>query len=78
MYYVYILKNEFDWTYVGQTNNIEDRLKRHNSGLVRSTKSKIPLSIVHKEIFETRAESMRREKELKGGQGREWIKKMFS
>jgi putative endonuclease len=77
MYFVYILKNEFGWTYVGQTNNLEDRLRRHNSGLVRSTKSRIPLKIVHQEIFETRSQSMKKEKDLKGGQGREWIKKML-
>lgn len=76
MYYVYVLKNKFGWTYVGQTNNIEDRLRRHNSGLVKSTKSRIPLNIVHQETFETRTESMKREKSLKSGQGREWIKKM--
>ena len=78
MYFVYILKNEFGWTYVGQTNNVEDRLRRHNSGLVKSTKSKIPLRVVHQEIFGTRAESMRREKSLKGGQGRVWIREILS
>ena len=59
---------------MGQTNNIENRLRRHNSGLVRSTKSRIPFELVYNETFETRAESMRREKDLKGGQGRKWIK----
>ncbi|MFH1012839.1 MAG: GIY-YIG nuclease family protein [Candidatus Peregrinibacteria bacterium] len=71
MYCVYILKSEKDdRLYIGQTKNLEDRLKRHNQGRVESTRKRRPLKLVYKETFENRAEAMRREvylKSLKGG-----------
>ena len=73
MFFVYILKNNLNKIYIGQTNNLEDRLRRHNSGLMKATKSGKPWKIIYSEQFNTRAESMGREKSLKGGQGREWI-----
>ncbi len=51
--------------YIGQTNDPEERLRRHNEGRVRSTKAMRPWSVVYFEKYETRAEAMRREKELK-------------
>lgn len=45
--FVYILFSEKSSKYyVGQTADIEDRLKRHNSGRVNSTKYGIPWKIV--------------------------------
>lgn len=51
--------------YIGQTNCLESRLNRHQSGQVRSTKSRLPVKLVYFEEFETRQESMFREKYLK-------------
>ncbi len=71
MYLVYILKslkdNEY---YIGQTNNLDLRLKRHNTGLIRSTRNRIPLILIKKEFYNTRGETRQREnylKNLKGG-----------
>lgn len=65
-FFVYILESDCDRTfYIGQTNNLIERLKRHNSGKNRSTKSKIPYQLKYFETFDTRAEAMRREWELK-------------
>ena len=77
MFYVYILKNKDSKIYIGQTNNLIDRLRRHNSGLMKSTKFGLPWEIIYSESFDTRFEAVRREKNLKGGQGREWIKSKF-
>lgn len=74
-YFVYILKNKNDQIYIGQTNNLEDRLKRHNSGTQKYTKNKGPFELVYCERYLTRSEAMGREKTLKSGQGREWIRK---
>ncbi|MCK4918525.1 MAG: GIY-YIG nuclease family protein [Candidatus Pacebacteria bacterium] len=74
MYCIYILKNSKNQTYIGHTQNLNDRLKRHNSNRERYTKNKGPFEIIHKEVYNTRAEAMKREKELKSGAGREWIK----
>ena len=71
MYFVYILKSLMDsGYYIGQTKNLDDRLKKHNSGQVRSTKSRLPFVLVRKEVFPTRSEARKREnylKKLKGG-----------
>lgn len=46
MYYSYILKSLKDWRYYyGQAKDLEKRLIRHNSGKVRSTKSRRPFEI---------------------------------
>lgn len=69
-YSIYILKSLKDNRfYIGQTNNIDDRIKRHNSGKVIATHNRIPLKIIHQEIYKTRAEAMRREKYLKSLKG---------
>lgn len=71
MYFVYILKSLKDLRYyIGQTENIEVRLKKHNRGEVKSTKFRVPFILMKKEVFETRGEAMKREnylKSLKGG-----------
>jgi len=59
-YFVYIIQSESGSYYVGQTNDLEARLKRHNGGNVRSTKNKGVWTIVHQEEFTTRAEAMKR------------------
>jgi putative endonuclease len=78
MYYTYVLKSLKDGNlYIGQTSDIEKRLTEHNSGLCKSTKSRIPFKLIHQEEFKTRSEAMKREKELKTGRGRESIRKML-
>jgi putative endonuclease len=66
LFYLYILKSQKDGTfYIGQTNNIVDRLKRHNSGSLKSTKNRIPFKLVYYEIYEQRKDAMYREWEIK-------------
>jgi len=71
MYFVYILKSLKDeGYYIGQTDNLEKRLEKHNKGQVRSTKNRIPFVLAKREIFSTRGEARKREnylKKLKGG-----------
>ncbi len=71
MYFVYILKSLKDsGYYIGQTENLDDRIKKHNNGLVKSTKSRVPFVLIKKESFNTRGEARKREnylKKLKGG-----------
>ncbi len=71
MYTVYILKSIKDnGYYIGQTEDLEERLRKHNAGQVKSTHSRVPLVLVRNESFTTRSEAMQREyylKRLKGG-----------
>ena len=75
MYTVYVLRSERDQKrYIGTTNNIEERLLEHKSGLVKSTKNRRPLKLIYTEEYEDKTESLRREKFFKSGQGREYLK----
>jgi putative endonuclease len=74
MYYTYILENEFGKRYIGQTNNLEKRLKRHNAGGVKSTKGKGPWEIIFSKEFATRKESVNYETYLKSLENSNYIK----
>jgi len=66
MYYTYILKslknNKF---YIGQTNNINNRLEAHNKGYNHSTKNGIPWILIFSKSFENRSEAIKLERKLK-------------
>ena len=65
-YFTYILQSETtDSLYIGSTNNIEDRLIRHNGGRNKYTKNRGPWILLFAVSFESRSEAMRLEKELK-------------
>ncbi len=58
---------------MGLTNNLEKRIKDHNSGKNTSTKSRKPFKLIYKEIITDRVDARSREKFLKSGSGREWF-----
>jgi len=62
MYIVYVIKSEKDSRlYVGFTENIERRLKEHNSGKTKSTKGYVPWNLVHTEEVTERSLARKRE-----------------
>ena len=66
MFTIYILYSHKDKRlYVGQTNNIANRLCRHNNGHVRATKFRRPLECIYTEECETLAKAYEREKYYK-------------
>ena len=71
MYIVYILQSKKNRRYyIGHTKDLEDRLPRHNSGQVKSTKGGMPWEVVYTEEYRNKSEAYRREieiKKLKGG-----------
>ncbi|HLD60707.1 MAG TPA: GIY-YIG nuclease family protein [Patescibacteria group bacterium] len=76
MYYVYVLNSlSRNYIYVGLTDVIDRRFKQHQQGRERTTAPYRPFELVHTEEFATRAEARKREKYLKSGIGKEWIKK---
>ncbi len=78
MYKVYVIKSEIDKRlYVGLTENIERRLKEHNNGKTRSTKGYIPWVLVYTEEINDRPEARIREKYLKFGSGKEYLKRII-
>jgi putative endonuclease len=78
MYNVYAISSlSVPRIYVGHTNNIEKRLKYHNSGYVRSTSQARPWKLLAIEKFETRDQARWIEYSLKKSKGRrtKWIEK---
>jgi len=79
-YFVYVIRNPKGKCYIGQSSDIEKRLARHNSIITSKstsfTKSKGPWTVIYKEVYTTREDAKRREKELKSFRGREFIKKI--
>jgi len=74
MFYTYVLfSKSFNKIYIDQSNNLDLRLLEHNSGLCKSTKAYMPWELFYFEEFQTRSDSMRREKELKSHKGRDFI-----
>ena len=73
---VYVLQNLQGKRYVGHTDNLERRIFEHNNGLTGfTTNMGGPWKLVYKEEnAQTRSEAMRREKFLKTGKGRDFLK----
>ena len=66
MFFVYILKSKKDGKlYLGYTKDLKKRLREHNLGLVRSTKSRIPFYLVYYESYLSKTDAIKREHNLK-------------
>jgi putative endonuclease len=78
MYFVYALYSiSFDRLYIGFTNDLSRRLNEHNSKKNKSTKAYVPWKLIQREEFETRLEARKREKYLKSGIGREYLRRII-
>ncbi len=80
MYYVYVIQSlKNGRLYTGQTYDIDKRLDEHNQGVFNGyTKGKGPWKLVYSEKFNSRNEAIAREKYLKTGAGRDFIKKQIA
>ena len=76
MWVAYALRSEKDgWLYIGMTSNIERRFIEHNRGYNRSTKSRGPFNLIYVEECGSRTQARDREKYLKSGIGRDFLKR---
>ncbi|MBI2039486.1 GIY-YIG nuclease family protein [Candidatus Microgenomates bacterium] len=67
-YFVYILRTSSNTLYIGQTNNLDKRLKEHQNKTSKSAKYVKyfdSFQLVYSEGYSTRIEAMRREWQLK-------------
>ena len=78
MYWVYILySKEHGKTYVGQSKDVERRLQEHNvTGTSGYTKRYRPWVLIHVEQYASRSEAIKRERFLKTGVGRVFVREM--
>ena len=66
MNYTYIVKCADSTLYTGWTNDLDKRIKAHNSGKgAKYTRARRPVELVYYERFLTRQEAMKREWEIK-------------
>lgn len=66
MNYIYILRCNDGTYYCGWTNDLEKRIKTHNSGKgSKYTKTRLPVELVYYEEFSTKEEAMSREWHIK-------------
>ena len=75
MIFVYVLQSiNRNYIYVGLTNDFNRRLEEHQSLKNKTTRAYSPFSVILIETFKTRPEARKREKYLKSGVGKEFIK----
>jgi predicted GIY-YIG superfamily endonuclease len=75
MYYVYILKYSNGEIYTGCTENLRDRIDKHNKGYVKSTKKFLPVKLINYIAFSEKDKAYLFEKYLKSGSGKAFLNK---
>lgn len=75
MYYVYVLISKKDQRlYIGYTDNLKNRINKHKNGYVKATVNRRPLKLIYYEVYIKESDAKRREKYLKGGNGKTELK----
>ena len=78
-YWVYILQSESSGRYyVGHTNNLDDRLRRHTEGRTAANRGRGPWRLVYREEFPTRQAAAAREQAIKNRKSRQYIAALCS
>ena len=78
-FHVYILLSETtNRYYVGQTQGVEERLAYHNTNYSKSLRNRGPWRLVYEEEYKTRAQAMRRERQIKSWKDRAMIERLVS
>jgi putative endonuclease len=79
MFTLYILYSQnFKKSYVGQTQNLQNRLLEHNETATKGfTIPYRPWTLIYNELFPTRSDVLKREKFLKTWAGRIEVKKII-
>jgi len=77
MFWVYVLDNLVGKFYVGQTANLDARVKDHNRTDCfdgHYTRKNGPWKLVWAEAHESRSSAVRREQQIKGMKSAKWIR----
>jgi predicted GIY-YIG superfamily endonuclease len=75
MWFVYILKLNNGNYYKGCTNDLDNRITKHQQGKVPSTCENIPVELVSYTAFADKHKAFMFEKYLKSGSGRAFLRK---
>jgi putative endonuclease len=75
MYYVYVIQSRKDKQfYTGSTRDLQNRIQEHNTGRVPSTKERGPFELIYYEVCLDEQDSLAREKYLKSGMGKRYLR----
>lgn len=75
---VYALKSTLkNYIYVGITTDLERRISQHNSGKEKTTRFYAPFTLIYTEPCFNRQEARKRERYLKSGAGKEYLKSLL-
>ena len=78
LYYVYVIESKEGFKYTGMTEDLEERLEQHNDRTLSFwTKRGTNWKLIYKEEFDNKTETLKREKWLKTGVGRDYLKKIL-
>lgn len=77
MAFAYILLTAKNTYYIGSANDLQNRLDRHQSGQVKSTKNKLPIKLVYAEEFKTRSEAQKQEYRIKSWKNKKLIESLI-
>ena len=76
-YHVYIIYSaSLEQYYVGHSENLDDRLFRHNNSGSKATKKASDWKLVYTEIFATKSEAAKRELQIKRRKSRKYIESL--
>ena len=76
MYYTYTIYDKIDKKfYIGFTRNLQSRIKEHLRGNSNTTKKYKSLELVYYEVCVSKLDAEKRERQLKTGFGRGYLKK---
>jgi putative endonuclease len=75
MHYVYVLQSRFDHgLYIGYSSDLKRRLAQHKRGASFATSFRGPWELIYYEAYLEQADALGREKYLKSGGGRRFLR----
>lgn len=75
MFYVYVIKSlNYGSLYIGMTKDLIRRIGEHNNGDSKYTKKFLPFKLIYYEASESHVDTRSREKYLKSGMGRRYLR----
>ena len=76
MYYVYIIESSSRW-YYGFSENLDQRIKDHNSNRSKYTRNKGPWKLIFKRTFVDKTTAIKFENQLKKIKNKKYIKEKY-
>ena len=77
MPYFYVLKCSDGSYYIGSTRDLVGRLDKHRRGVVKYTKSRLPVELICKEYFRIYSDAFQREQQVKSWKKRRAIENLI-